>query len=253
VVTEVAYITYQDPQPFIFEAADVNSDQKVNVLDIVGTIGIIVNPSDAGVNSLDNEPVRYFVKNGVLYMENVQPLGGIQVRLHVPVGTEITTAEGLKGMENTSVWTSESEYLFLAYSMSGKTILPGTHALLKIGDEALVTEMVVSDAKGRNIPSISDNATGIDAVKMASLNIPSPNPFTTQLNVPYVVGMSGNHTVVLTFTDLTGRVIDTYRTVSAQGEHVYTWQPGALQGGLYFVTLHVDGKMIQTAKVICNN
>ena len=253
VVTEVSYITYQDPQPFIFEAADVNSDQKVNVLDIVGTIGIIVNPADAGVSSLDNEPVRYFVKNGVLYMENVQPLGGIQVRLHVPVGTEITTAEGLKGMENTSVWTSESEYLFLAYSMSGKTILPGTHALLKIGDEVLVTEMVVSDAKGRNIPSISENATGIDAVKMATLNIPSPNPFTTQLNVPYVVGMSGNHTVVLTFTDLTGRVIDTYRTVSAKGEHVYTWQPGALQSGLYFVTLHVDGKMIQTAKVICNN
>lgn len=253
VVSEIGYITYQNPQPFIFEAADVNSDTEVNVLDVVATIGIITNPSDAGVNSLDNEPVRYFVKNGVLYMENVQPLGGVQVRLHAPKGTEITTTDELKGMEKTSVWTSESEYLFLAYSMSGKTILPGTHALLKIGDEALVTEMVVSDAKGRNIPSISDNATGIDAVKMATLNIPSPNPFTTQLNVPYVVGMSGNHTVVLTFTDLTGRVIDTYRTVSAQGEHVYTWQPGALQSGLYFVTLYVDGKMIQTAKVICNN
>ena len=253
VVTEVAYITYQDPQPFIFEAADVNSDQKVNVLDIVGTIGIIVNPADAGVSSLYNEPVRYFVKNGVLYMENVQPLGGIQVRLHAQKGIEITSMDDLKGMEQTSVWTSESEYLFLAYSMSGKTILPGTHALLKIGDEALITEMVVSDAKGRNIPSISGDATDIEAVKAATLNIPSPNPFTTQLNVPYIIGMSGNHEVVLTFTDLTGRVIDTYCTISAQGEHVYTWHPGALQGGLYFVTLHVDGKMIQTAKVICNN
>jgi hypothetical protein len=253
VVTEVAYITYQDPQPFIFEAADVNSDTKVNVLDVVGTIGIIANPADAGVNSMDNEPVRYFVKNSVLYMENVQPLGGVQVRLHTQKGTEITSMDDLNGMEQTSVWTSESEYLFLAYSMSGKTILPGTHALLKIGDEALITEMVVSDAKGRNIPSISGDATGIEAVKAATLNIPSPNPFTTQLNVPYIIGMSGNHEVVLTFTDLTGRVIDTYRTVSAQGEHVYTWHPGALQGGLYFVTLHVDGKMIQTAKVICNN
>ena len=253
VVTEVAYITYQNPQPFIFEAADVNGDQKVNVLDVVGTLGIITNPSQAGVNSMDNEPVRYFVRNGVLYMENVQPVGGVQVRLHVQKGTEITTLDGLQGMEQTSVWTSESEYLFLAYSMAGKTILPGTHALLRIGDEALVTEMVISDAKGRNIPSISDNATGIESVKAATLNIPAPNPFTTQLNVPYVIGMGGNHEVVLTFTDLTGRVIDTYRTVSAQGEHTYTWHPGALQRGLYFVTLHVDGKMIQTAKVICNN
>lgn len=253
VVTEVAYITYQNPQPFIFEAADVNSDQKVNVLDVVGTLGIITNPSQAGVNSVDNEPVRYYVKDGVLYVETTQALGGVQVRLHAQKGTEITAMDGLTGMEQTSVWTSENEYLFLAYSMSGSTIAPGTHALLKIGDEALVTEMVISDAKGWNIPSISGDATGIEAVKAATLNIPSPNPFTTQLNVPYIIGMSGNHKVVLTFTDLTGRVIDTYRTVSAQGEHVYTWQPGALQGGLYLVTLHVDGKMIQTAKVICND
>ncbi len=253
VVTEVAYITYQDPQPFIFEAADVNSDQKVNVLDVVGTLGIITNPSQAVVNAVDNEPVRYYVKNGVLYVETAQALGGVQVRLHAEKGTEITVQDGIKGMEQTSVWTSDNEYLFLAYSMSGSTIAPGTHALLKIGDEALVTEMVISDAKGKNIPAISDDATGIGAVKHVQLQVPTPNPFTTQLNVPYIIGMSGNHKVTLRFTDLTGRVIDTYNTVSAQGEHTYTWQPGTLQRGLYFVTLFVDGKLIQTAKVVCNN
>lgn len=253
VVTEVSYITYQDPQPFIFEAADVNNDQKVNVLDVVGTLGIITNPSQAGVNSMDNEPVRYYVKNGVLYVETAQALGGVQVRLHAEKGTEITTMDGLKDMEQTSVWTSDSEFMLLAYSMSGQTILPGTHALLKIGDEALVTEMVISDAKGKNIPAVSDDVTGIGAVKQVQLQVPAPNPFTTQLNVPYIIGMSGNHKVTLTFTDLTGRMIDTYNTVSAQGEHTYTWQPGALQRGLYFVTLYVDGKLVQTAKVVCNN
>ena len=253
VVTEVAYITYQNPQPFIFEAADVNDDQKVNVLDVVGTLGIITNPSQAGVNSMDNEPVRYYVKNGVLYVETAQALGGVQVRLHAEKGTEIATMDALKGMEQTSVWTSDSEFMLLAYSMSGQTILPGTHALLKIGDEALVTEMVISDAKGKNIPAISDDATGIGAVKQVQLQVPAPNPFTTQLNVPYIIGMSGNHKVTLTFTDLAGRMIDTYNTVSAQGEHTYTWQPGTLQRGLYFVTLYVDGKLVQTAKVVCNN
>ena len=253
VVTEVAYITYQDPQPFIFEAADVNSDLKVNVLDVVGTLGIITNPSQAGVNAVDNEPVRYYVKNGVLYVETTQALGGVQVRLHVEKSTDIIVQDGVKGMEQTSVWTSDNEYLFLAYSMSGSTIAPGTHALLKIGDEALVTEMVISDAKGRNVPAVSDDATGIGAVKQVHLQVPAPNPFTTQLNVPYIIGMSGNHKVTLTFTNLAGLLIDTYNTVSAQGEHTYTWQPGALQRGLYFVTLYVDGKLVQTAKVVCNN
>ena len=252
VVTEVAYITYQDPQPFIFEAADVNSDLKVNVLDVVGTLGIITNPSQAGVNAVDNEPVRYYVKNGVLYVETTQALGGVQVRLHVEKSTDIIVQDGIKGMEQTSVWTSDNEYLFLAYSMSGSTIAPGTHALLKIGDEALVTEMVISDAKGRNVPAVSGDATGIGAVKQVHLQVPAPNPFTTQLNVPYIIGMSGNHKVTLTFTDLAGHLIDTYNTVSAQGKHTYTWQPGALQRGLYFVTLYVDGKRVQTAKVVCN-
>ena len=253
IVTEVAYITYQNPQPFIFEAADVNSDQKVNVLDVVGTLGIIANPSQASVNSIDDEPVHYYVKDGVLYVETAQALGGVQVRLHAQKGTEITAMDGLTGMEQTSVWTSENEYLFLAYSMSARSIAPGTHALLKIGDEALVIEMVLSDAKGKNIPAVSEDATGIEAVKQMQLQVPAPNPFTTQLNVPYIIGMSGSHKVTLTFTDLTGRMIDTYNTVSAQGEHTYTWQPGALQRGLYFVTLYVDGKLVQTAKVVCNN
>lgn len=252
VVTEVAYITYQEPQPFIFEAADVNSDEKVNVLDVVGTIGIISTPSAASINSAGNEPIRYYVEKGVLYVETAQALGGVQVRLHADKGTEITAMEALNGMEQTSVWTSDSEYLFLAYSMSGRTIAPGTHALLKIGDETLITEIVVSDVKGRNVEAISGDATGIETVKIASLNIPNPNPFTTYLNIPYIIGASGSHEVVFTFSDLAGRVVDTYQTVSTQGEHCYTWRPAALQRGMYFVALYVDGKLVQSSKVVCN-
>ena len=252
VVTEVSYITYQEPQPFIFEAADVNSDEKVNVLDVVGTIGIISTPAVASINSAGNEPIRYFVEKGVLYVETAQALGGVQVRLHADKGTEITAMEALNGMEQTSVWTSDSEYLFLAYSMSGRTIAPGTHALLKIGDETLITEIVVSDVKGRNVEAISGDATGIETVKIASLNIPNPNPFTTHLNIPYIIGASGSHEVVFTFSDLAGRVVDTYQTVSTQGEHCYTWRPAALQRGMYFVTLYVDGKLVQSSKVVCN-
>lgn len=252
VVTEVSYITYQEPQPFIFEAADVNSDEKVNVLDVVGTIGIISTPAAASINSAGNEPIRYYVEKGVLYVETAQALGGVQVRLHADKGTEITAMETLNGMEQTSVWTSDSEYLFLAYSMSGRTIAPGTHALLKIGDETLITEIVVSDVKGRNVEAISGDVTGIETVKIASLNIPNPNPFTTHLNIPYIIGASGSHEVVFTFSDLAGRAVDTYQTVNTQGEHCYTWRPAALQRGMYFVTLYVDGKLVQSSKVVCN-
>lgn len=250
VVTEVAYITYQDPQPFIFEAADVNSDAKVNVLDVVGTIGIITTPAEVGVSGIDNAPVRYYVQDGVLYMENTQPLGGVQVRLGVAKGTAITALEALAGMEQTSVWTSDSEYLFLAYSMSGRTLAPGTHALLQIGSEAIVTEVVISDAKGRNLTAVDGNATGIGKVEAVQLQMPSPNPFTTVLNVPYTIGKSGSHEVTIAFSDMAGRTIDAYHTVNTPGEYTYTWHPRALQKGLYLVSLYLDGELMQTVKVV---
>ena len=253
VVTEVAYITYQDPQPFIFEAADVNSDQKVNVLDVVGTIGIITTPAEIGVSGIDNEPVRYYVQDGVLYMENTQPLGGVQVRLGVAKGTAITALEALAGMERTSVWTSDSEYLFLAYSMSGRSIPAGTHALLQIGDEVIVTEMVLSDTKGKNITAVDGNATGIGKIEAVQLQMPSPNPFTTVLHVPYTIGKSGSHEVTIAFSDMAGRIIDAYHTVNTPGEYTYTWYPRALEKGLYLVSLYLDGELMQTVKVICNN
>lgn len=250
VVTEVAYITYQDPQPFIFEAADVNSDAKVNVLDVVGTIGIITTPAEIGVSGIDNEPVRYYVQDGVLYMENTQPLGGVQVRLGVAKGTAITALEALAGMEQTSVWTSDAEYLFLAYSMSGRSIPAGTYALLQIGDEATVTEMVLSDTKGKNITAVDGNATGIGKVEAVQLQMPSPNPFTTVLHVPYTIGKSGSHEVTIAFSDMAGRTIDAYHTVNTPGEYTYTWHPRALQKGLYLVSLYLDGELMQTVKVV---
>ena len=253
VVTEVAYITYQDPQPFIFEAADVNSDTKVNVLDVVGTIGIITTPSETGISGIYNEPVRYYVQDGILYVETEQPLGGVQVRLNVANGTEIVALDALSGMEQTGVWTADDEYLFLAYSMSGRTIASGKHALLQIGNDAVVTEVVISDVKGKNITAINGNTTGIGAVEAMQLQIPSPNPFTTVLNVPYVIGKEGNHNVTITFCDMVGRIIDSYSTVNSQGEYTYVWYPEALQDGIYMVSLYVDGVLMQTAKVICNN
>lgn len=251
VVTEVAYITYQQPQPFIFEAADVNSDEKVNVLDVVGTIGIITAPAQNSINAMDDTPVNYYVKDGILYMENTQPLGGVQVRLNVDKSAEIKVLEGLDGMEKTSAWTADDEYLFLAYSMSGRTIAPGTHALLEIGKTSSVTEVILSDAKGQNILAIDGNTTGIGKAEAMQMQMPTPNPFTTMLKVPYVIGQDGNHKVSLVFTDMTGRTLDAYHTIADKGVYTYTWYPKGLNQGLYLVSMYVDGKLMQTAKVIC--
>ena len=251
VVSEVAYITYQDPQPFIFEAADVNSDTKVNVLDVVGTLNIITSPSSISTNSANNTAI-YTIEDGILYVENTTTLGGVQVRLIAEQGSTITPLEGVEGFEQNGTWTAEDEYLFLAYSMVGRTILPGKHALLNIGD-AEVEQLVLSDARGINVLPINGNLTGVGTVENMQIQSAFPNPFTTQLTIPYIVGKDGQHNVNIVITDLTGRTVYNYATVQEYGEYSHTWTPSAtISNGFYMVSLYVDGKLMQTAKVFKN-
>ena len=249
VVTEVAWMTNQNPQPFIFEAADVNSDESVNILDVVGTVNIITAPAESSVATVANT-VTYSVEDGILYIDSDVALGGIQLSLAAPKGTEFTALEALAGFEQMGDWRSDNEYLFLAFSMSGKSIAPGKSAILRIGD-AEITEIIVSNVRGGNMLAVDGNTTGIGAVEGMHMRLPYPNPFSVELNVPYIIGQEGMHDVTIAVTDLVGRAVHSHSTVKGFGEHSYTWCPGGrLADGLYLVSLYVDGKLMHTAKVI---
>lgn len=249
VVTVVAWMTNQNPQPFIFEAADVNSDESVNILDVVGTVNIITAPAESSVATVANT-VTYSVEDGILYIDSDVALGGIQLSLAAPKGTEFTALEALAGFEQMGDWRSDNEYLFLAFSMSGKSIAPGKSAILRIGD-AEITEIIVSNVRGGNMLAVDGNTTGIGAVEGMHMRLPYPNPFSVELNVPYIIGQEGMHDVTIAVTDLAGRALHSHSTVKGFGEHSYTWCPSTqLADGLYLVSLYVDGKLMHTAKVI---
>ena len=133
--------------------------------------------------------------------------------------------------------------------MSGKTLGVGKHALLYIGD-AEMKQIVLSNAQGQNVPAIRKTATDLSSVEAMQMRLTHPNPFTTQVNIPFVVGQSGAHEVRLVFTNIAGLIVDAYATTHTFGEYTYTWRPAGLPEGVYFVTLYVDGKKIQTSKLI---
>ena len=252
VVTEIAYMTNQAPQPFIYEAADVNSDLNVNILDVVGTLNIILNPTSTGVASVNNT-ATYTVENGILYVDSPVALGGVQVRIAAAKGTEFTALEGLDGFEQTGNWQSDDEYLFLAYSMVGRTICAGKQALLRIGDDVTISQVVLSDPRGKNVLAINGNATGIGAVETMQMTLPYPNPFSTELHIPYVIGKEGNHQVNIVISDLAGRTVYRHSETCGFGEYAHTWTPaGNLANGLYLVSLYVDGTLMHTAKALKN-
>ena len=162
VVTEVAWLTNQNPQPFIFEAADVNSDNNVNILDVVGTVTIITNPESVATASV-NSTATYTIEDGILYIDSDVAVGGIQLSIAAPKGTQFQGLEALNGFEQMTEWTSDSECLFLAFSMTGKSIAPGKQAILRIGD-AEIKDVVISNSRGANVLAVNGNATCVSEV-----------------------------------------------------------------------------------------
>lgn len=246
IVTEIAYIMGNNPQPFIYEAADVNTDTQVNILDIVGTINIIVNPAVSSLGFSDNNTATYSIEDGILYVETPVVLGGVQFSFDAEA--EISALEALNGFEQVT-WNTADHLHFMAYSMSDKTLGVGKHALLYVGDATMV-KIILSNTKGQNIPAIQRTTTDLSSVEAMQMRLPNPNPFTTMVNIPYVVGQTGKHEVRLVFTNVAGLTVDSYSATQTFGEYTYTWRPGALPEGVYFVTLYVDGKKIQSSKLV---
>ena len=169
VVTTVNYAAGMDPKPFIFEAADMNTDLNIDILDVVGIIQKILHPTAAPVMTMNEATAIYTIEDGVLYVESPVALAGVQAQLNVNEelrmkNEEFATAADLDGFEHVTAWLSENDMLFLAYNMNGKTLTPGKHALLKIGD-ADVTQIRLSDTLGHNVEVVAgEGTTAVDAM-----------------------------------------------------------------------------------------
>jgi hypothetical protein len=172
VITTVGYVTGQEPKPFIFEAADMNTDQQINIYDVVGIIQKIMNPNaDARIAS--DEKAVYTVEDGTLYVESPIALAGVQAQLALDGKGEkedVKVSSDLTGFEHASAWLSDNDYLFLAYSMNGKMLGAGKHALLYIGD-ADVNSLRLSDAYGHNVTAIAGNTTAINRMGSDVMNV----------------------------------------------------------------------------------
>ena len=167
VVATVNYAVGMKPEPFIFDAADMNSDKNIDVLDVIGIVQKVLNPNGASTASLQNHQVVYTVEDGVLYVESPIDLAGIQVQLNLDgrcKKSDIRTTQELNGFEQASAWMTDDDYLLLAYSMNGKTLTAGKHALLYVSDSD-ISQLRISDVNGHNVKVIAgDGATQIDVM-----------------------------------------------------------------------------------------
>lgn len=167
VITTVNYAVGLKPNPFIFDAADVNADKNIDVLDVIGIVQKVLNPNSASATSLQEHHAVYSVEDGILYVESPVALGGVQVQIYGTsrlnekgqmVNDQYVTTSDLDGFEKASAWLSDEDYLLIAYSLTGKTMAAGRHALLDIGD-AEISQLRLCDANGHNVKVVAGQGT----------------------------------------------------------------------------------------------
>ena len=158
VITTVNYAVGMEPKPFIFEAADMNKDQTIDIIDVVGIIQCIINPSLQTASTAAMAEAVYTIEDRILYVDSPMALAGVQVQLATEDYQTMIVDDSLNGFEHTSAWLSDNDYLFLAYNMNGKTLTPGKHALLHIGD-AEINSIRLSDVAGRNVIAVAGSGT----------------------------------------------------------------------------------------------
>lgn len=160
VITTVNYASGQQPKPFIFEAADMNDDLSIDILDVIGIIKEIMHQG-ASTNASVAAVATYTIENGVVYVDSPVEIAGVQLQLATSSRKDIRVAEDMKGFEHTSAWLSDNDYLFLGYNMNGKTLTTGKHAILII-DDAQIADIRLSDVYGHNIQAVSNTVDKID-------------------------------------------------------------------------------------------
>lgn len=169
VITTVNYASGQNPKPFIFEAADVNTDLQIDILDVVGIIRTILNPN-ADVSSMAMATATYTVENGIVYVDSPVDLAGVQIQIATEKGSEVTATGEMEGFEQTSSWLSDNDFIYLAYSMSGKTLTAGKHAILNIGN-AKIMDIRLSDAAGKNVEAKAGELSSITRLGSDVMNV----------------------------------------------------------------------------------
>ena len=175
VMTIVAWLANEKPQPFIFDAADVNNDSRVDILDVVGTLRLITSPENEMAGA-DYDAVAYcHVEDRLLYVDSSVALGGIQLRLKGKGQGITTTHDALNGLEQMVAQVGTDEHIFLAYSMSGAVISAARCPVATIDEDTEIEQIVLCTPRGRNVrvmlnsdASVIDDMTRTDNVPPAS-------------------------------------------------------------------------------------
>lgn len=169
-VTDLQSIIYwimnNDSQPigqkYNFSAADANSDNKLNVLDVVGNVNRILayNASNdeepaaarARENNKENNRNRMDITSHNLLMNNVDAVAALQLTISGVTRAQIDVNSDILSRFSMKMADVDGGVKIVIYSPEGRVIAPGTHELLfGLPASAIITDARLSDSNARHL------------------------------------------------------------------------------------------------------
>ena len=245
----VNYMLNENPSPFYFNNADVNNDGAINVMDVMGIVNIIINNTNTSTNCGNETPTaEYTVEDGILYVNTPVALGGIQVKFEA-VST-VTPTIAMNNFAQSSSWTADNEYTYVAYSTTGTMFEAGKYPICKVNGNK-VAEVVISNPFGCKINAEDGSILGIGNETSNTMNQVYPNPFSSVVNISYTVSSSVS-SAEFVITNVNGQIVDRSNVEDiTTGTHTFVWSPASqLTSGVYFITLNINGVNVQKEKVV---
>ncbi|HEY9166609.1 MAG TPA: S8 family serine peptidase [Candidatus Kryptonia bacterium] len=254
VISVVSYILGQNPQPFIFAAADVNDDSLINILDVVRTINLILYPGTgmpktiaySDVSKSSQQEATLNLVNGKVWLNSPVRVSGIQLRFAGCKDPKaLSHLEGLSGLEVSTAEIKGDTAIVLAYSMRGDFIPEGKIALLQSSTKGFsLVSAVLSSSDGKSV-SVNVCNNGVPVVPVTySLLQNYPNPFNPTTTIRYGLPKDVSAVQIVVY-DILGRQVRMIEQGSqSKGYHEVIWDSRNSNGarvasGIYFCQFRV--------------
>lgn len=180
----VVYYALNDSRPngqvYNYTAADMNGDNKINVSDIVGTVGAIMNydgdddPSGARIYNKVETDGRNTISTSLnsLLIANVDEVAALQLTISGARSTQLQLSGDLKSRFSISMRDVADGVRVIIYSPMGNTLTPGESLLLSgLPAGAAVTDARLVGAEANRLSVSYGNTTSIDELMADDLRM----------------------------------------------------------------------------------
>ncbi len=241
--SSVSYLLNNNPQPFIFGAADINNDKTINVLDIVSLANLIYKPIISDPNATE-KIMNLYLNDDILYIDAPKAVAAIQFDFSGILSMdEIQKLPALDGFETAYNKVGDT-FKFIAYSLTSKSIPVGNYIpLLKIKKGSGLLFSLFSDDGGNQIKTKSI-PTGIWNLrdnldnKTAELGQNYPNPLNESTTIPFKIYEPVDEAIIR-IVNSQGQEIEVIQLKKPElGEQLIQWDAG-LNKGLFAYMLEI--------------